>query len=353
MRTVAGISVPVLLPVLSSDGGAALLGSHLRVTPPLPSGRVCPGATAQRRQENGSKRGRRGEFPPLERPFLPGVPGEEGTGSKLQHQALPKAPKWRLARRRRRLVATRPAGPASRRELQLPACPLGGDYNSRHALRGGGGRPALHIPAGGGGSGQSARPIVRGARPAASGGSGAVTFPAGPPPEPLPERGPGWQRWEVGAGRPGSARGDREGPGEGCRGLCVEGCVRGFGPVLGELRVRGSGVPGWAAVPGGGRGWREGRGLRAGPAVRGEGGKEGRLSREGSPGCVRGEQPAQGTGVDEKASVKVGVLSLLFAPLCCPNFVRSTLLQSAALPDLQLLPPNVFLFELSFVVVVA
>lgn len=84
--------------------------------------------------------------------------------------------------------------------------------------------------------------MLWGARPALSGGSGAVTFPAGPPPEPLPERGPGWQRWEVGAGPRGSARCERAGPGEGYRGLCVEGCLagmamRGFGPVLGGSTV--------------------------------------------------------------------------------------------------------------------
>lgn len=43
--------------------------------------------------------------------------------------------------------------------------------------------------------------------------------------------------------------------------------------------------------------------------------------------------------------MKMGVLSLLFAPLCCLNFVGSALLQSAALPDLQPLPPNVFLLS--------
>lgn len=43
--------------------------------------------------------------------------------------------------------------------------------------------------------------------------------------------------------------------------------------------------------------------------------------------------------------MKMDVLSLLFAPLCCSNFVGSTLLQSAALPDLQLLPPNVFILS--------
>lgn len=116
-------------------------------------------------------------------------------------KALPEAPKWRLARRRRRLVATRPAGPAFPGQLQLPSIPLCRDYNSRRVARAGGGQPALHLPAGCGGRGQSAVPVLRGARPAASEGSGAVTFPAGPPPEPLPERGPGWQRWEVGAVR--------------------------------------------------------------------------------------------------------------------------------------------------------
>lgn len=127
------------------------------------------------------------------------------------HTSLPQGPKWRLAWRRRRLVATRPAEPASSPELQLPDIPLQRDYSSRHAPRAGGSRPALHIPAGSGGSYQSAWPMLRGARPAVSGGSGAVTFPAGPPPEPLPERGPGWQRWEVGAGRRGSARCEGEG----------------------------------------------------------------------------------------------------------------------------------------------
>lgn len=43
--------------------------------------------------------------------------------------------------------------------------------------------------------------------------------------------------------------------------------------------------------------------------------------------------------------MKMGVLSLFFAPLCCLNFVGSTLLQSAALPALQLWPPNVFLLS--------
>lgn len=93
-------------------------------------------------------------------------------------------------------------------------------------------------------------PVLRGARPALSGGSGAVTFPAGPPPEPLPERGSGWQRWEVGARPRRSARGEREGPGEGYRGRCAEGCLGGSGGegvracAGGEHRVGGSGCPG-------------------------------------------------------------------------------------------------------------
>lgn len=80
--------------------------------------------------------------------------------------------------------------PASPRELQLPAIPLRRDYNSRQAPRAKGCQPALHVPAGSGHTDQWAWLMLRGARPAVSGGSGAVTFPAGPPPEPLPERGP-------------------------------------------------------------------------------------------------------------------------------------------------------------------
>lgn len=63
------------------------------------------------------------------------------------------------------------------------------------------------------------------------------------------------------------------------------------------------------------------------------------LSREGPPCWVRGGGLMKGFCENGCA------LSLLFAPLCCLNFVGSTLLPSAALPDLQLWPPNVFLFS--------
>lgn len=228
------------------------MGSHPWVTPPLPEPGLSPGTTAQRGQRTAGTGAVGGNYSSGEA-ISACVPGEEGPGSKppgqgagAAHKALPEGPKWRLARRRRRLVATRPAGPSSPRELQLPDIPLWKDYNSRQVPRAGGGRPALHIPAAAGNSGQLLLLILRGARPAVSGGSGAVTFPAGPPPEPLPERGPGWQRWEVSAGRQGSARCQRGGPGEGYRGLCVEGCLGGFGPVLGAAPREGArGCPGW------------------------------------------------------------------------------------------------------------
>lgn len=66
------------LPALSTEGGASSAG-HLRGTPPG----LAPGP--QRGQENRKDWGWRGL---LERPFLPGVPGGEGTGSKPRNTAL-------------------------------------------------------------------------------------------------------------------------------------------------------------------------------------------------------------------------------------------------------------------------